>query len=274
MASLQSLDLRAPTTETAERAYLSFTAVSTYQSCPLRWAFRYLRTLPEECIAASLVFGSSIHAALAAHFERLLAGADEPTPDSLLNVFLNAWRSHTNVPVQFGKREDFDAYCRLADRTLRAFFESDWAHPKGTILAIEEELRGPVVPGCPDFLGRVDLLVDDGDELVPTDFKTSRRDWTEGHVVEAAPQLLLYNELAQQLTDGRPLGLQFAVITKTQTPDFTLHPVAHDHKQLECTKRIIQRVWRAIQARHVYPSPSPVNCPTCPYRVACRAWQG
>ena len=70
-------------------------------------------------------------------------------------VFRDSWQSHASVPVQFGKREDFDAYSRMAERTLHAFLESDWAHPHGTIVAIEEELRGPVVAGCPDILGRL-----------------------------------------------------------------------------------------------------------------------
>src|SRR5260370_42342110 len=127
MASVQSLDPCEPPTETAERDYLSFTAVSTFQSCPLRYYFRYIRNLPEECIAASLVFGSSIHAAVQWHFEQLLVGAKAPDLDQLLGIFQSAWRAHATVPVKFGKREDLDAYCRMAHRTLRAFLASDWA---------------------------------------------------------------------------------------------------------------------------------------------------
>jgi CRISPR/Cas system-associated exonuclease Cas4 (RecB family) len=271
MASL--LDLCDQTTTTG-RDYLSFSAVSTFQSCPLKYEFRYLRRLPEECIAASLVFGSAIHSAVQYHFEQLMVRSERPDLDSLLEVFQDSWKSHATARVQFGRREVFDDYCHMADRTLRVFLNSDWAHPQGTIIGIEEELRGHVVPGCPDILGRVDLLVDAGHELVLTDFKTSRNGWSEGHVVDAAPQLLLYNELAQQLTDGRPLRLQFAVMTKTKRPEFTLHGVANDAEQVNRTKRVIQRVWRAIQARQIYPNPSPISCPVCPYRAACRAWQG
>ena len=66
----------------------------------------------------------------------------------------------------------------------------------------------------------------------------------------------------------------FAVMTKTQTPDFTVHPVEPDTVQVNRTKRVIQRVWQAIQAEHFYPNPSPINCTACPYRSACQAWQG
>src|SRR5882724_7854772 len=84
MASVQSLDPCEPLTETAERDYLSFSAVSTFQSCPLRYYFRYIRNLPDECVAASLVFGSSIHAAVQMHFEQLLAGFAAPDLATLL----------------------------------------------------------------------------------------------------------------------------------------------------------------------------------------------
>jgi CRISPR/Cas system-associated exonuclease Cas4 (RecB family) len=33
-------------------------------------------------------------------------------------------------------------------------------------------------------------------------------------------------------------------------------------------------VWRAIQAGQFFPSPSPLNCHSCPYREPCRAWSG
>jgi putative RecB family exonuclease len=273
MPTVQSRGLQREPTN-IKRDYLSFSAISTFQACPLRWYFRYVRGLPQECIAASLVFGSSIHAAVQFHFEQLLAGSESPSLETLLAAFQRAWASNATSPVLFGKREQFDDYCEMAERTLQAFLNSDWSQPKGTILAVEEELRGDLVQGCPPLLVRVDLLVDAGDELVLTDFKTSRSGWSDGRVIEAAPQLLLYNELAQPLADGRPLRLQFAVMTKTKTPDFTLHAVENDPVQVSRTKRIIQRVWHAIQAQHFYLNPSPINCPSCPYRTACNAWQG
>ena len=44
------------------RDYLSFSAVRTFQGCPLKYRFRYIDGLPEDCVASSLVFGSAIAA--------------------------------------------------------------------------------------------------------------------------------------------------------------------------------------------------------------------
>jgi hypothetical protein len=41
------------------RDYLSYSQVSTYQACPLKWYFQYVAGLPPEQVAASLVFGGA-----------------------------------------------------------------------------------------------------------------------------------------------------------------------------------------------------------------------
>ena len=42
------------------------------------------------------------------------------------------------------------------------------------LLAVEQEFRRAVIPGCPDLLGRIDLIVRHGDVVRIIDFKTSR----------------------------------------------------------------------------------------------------
>ena len=263
-----------PNPQATERDYISFSAISLYQVCPLRHYFHYVAGLPEEFVSSNLVFGSALHASVQFHFEQLLAGLPAPHLDTLLEVFQERWEQTNPSSIRFGKRESRDTLGSLADRMLRVFQASAHARPAGTILGVEEELRGPVVPGCPDLLARLDLVVDAGDAIVISDFKTSRSSWGESHVIEAASQLLLYHELALGLAAGRRVCLEFAVLTKAKTPALTLHAVTADRFQIERTKRVVERVWRAIRAGHFYPAPSPMQCPTCPYRRACKAWAG
>jgi hypothetical protein len=162
----------------------------------------------------------------------------------------------------------------LADRLLRSFLQSDIAHPKGAILGVEEEIRGEIIPGCPDLLARIDLIVDAGNELVVSDFKTARCSWNDFQVEDLAPQLLLYGELVKPIADGRPIQLSFAVLTKTKTPKFTVHEVRNDPREVARFMRIVERVWQAIQSGHFYPNPSPFTCGSCSYRGPCRQWTG
>jgi putative RecB family exonuclease len=254
--------------------HLSYSAVSLFQSCPLRFYFRYVEKLPERVVSASLVFGSAMHAAVQFHFEELLIGNGPPDIDMLMGVFEHSWQAHDGQAIRFGKGENAQSLASLAERLLRHFQASAFARPVGRVIGIEEHLRGELIPGVPELLARVDLLVETDEALLLSDFKTARSDWSEDHVADAASQLLIYSELAKKLTDGKPLRLAFAVLTKRKFPELTIHPVPLDPKQVHRTKRVVERVWRSIEAGLFFPRPSPMSCPSCPYREPCRAWTG
>jgi len=256
------------------RDYLSYSSISTFQACPLKWHFRYVESLPEETISASLLFGGGIHEAIEFHFRELTAGGPPPDLDMLLDVYQDKWRDQDLGVVQFAKGDDVNTLGHLAERVLRAFQASDLARPEGEVLGVEEQLRGPVAADCPDLLARVDLLIDRGDALQVIDWKTARSRWSQQQVDTAASQLLLYGELAGEVAAGKRLELQFQVITKTKTPSVDQHRVAVDQGKLARTKALVRHVWQAMQTGHIYPNPSPTQCPGCPFRTACQAWRG
>jgi CRISPR/Cas system-associated exonuclease Cas4 (RecB family) len=68
--------------------------------------------------------------------------------------------------------------------------------------------------------------------------------------------------------------LQFGVLTKTKDVSIETHTVPFAPASLARIKRVIARVWQAIQAENFYPNPSAMNCSGCPYRTACRRWSG
>ena len=263
-----------PRSPPKEFDHISFSSISLFQSCPLRWYFKYCLGLTERSISSSLVLGSALHAAVQYHFEQLLMGRTTSDLDTLLEVFQNAWQSFDESIIRYSAGEGRDDIGALADRLLRAFLSSDFARPRGYVIGIEEELRGQVIPGAPDLVGRVDLLVDTGPELVVSDFKTARCTWNDLKVEDLAPQLLLYSELVKPLADGRPIKLEFAVLTKTKVPELTIHEVPNDPRQVLRTKKIVERVWQAIQTGAFYPNPGPLTCGTCPFRQPCREWTG
>lgn len=255
------------------RDYVSYSALSTYQQCPLRYYFRYVAGLPEATVSASLAFGSAIHAAVEMHFQELLVGETPPSLDALVDAYQKAWQER-GANVTFAASDDETGLTQTARRMLLAFQGSDFARPAGKIIGVEEELRGPVISGLPELLARLDLLVEEDEALVVSDLKTSRSRWSRDHADDAAEQLLLYSELAKQLVPGKPIRLEFAVVTKAQTPAVDRHVIESDPRRIARTKRIAQRVWQAIEAGHYYPAPSPMQCPTCPFRTPCRQWRG
>jgi putative RecB family exonuclease len=252
----------------------SYRAVRLYQACPLRYYFKYVAGLPEATVGSSLVLDEAFHACLQVHFGHLQTEGRPPDLDTLLDVFWTAWHDHDGQTIVFNHGEDLAAVARLAERLVRAFQASDLARPGGVIVGVAEELRGAIVAGCPDLLARIDLLIDTGPALVLTDFRTSRSAWNVDRVEEAAPELLIYHELVKLLAGGRPVRIEFAVVTKTKFPVLTRHEVQIDAHQVERAKVLVQRIWRGIEACYFYPVPSPLNCTHCPFRDPCRDWPG
>jgi RecB family exonuclease len=165
----------------------------------------------------------------------------------------------------------------LAGRVLRVFTQSAASDPLGTILGVEEEFRAPVIQGCPDLLGRIDLIVLSDDQLRIVDFKTARARWNDAKIQEHAPQMLLYSELPQPLASeygDHPIQLEWVVLTKTKSVSIDSHVLNPDPHQLARTKTVVRQVWNSIHAGHFYPSPSAMNCSTCPYAQACQKWEG
>ncbi len=260
---------------TKARDYLSFSAMNLYRSCPLRYKFRYLDGLPEEAVSSSLVFGSAVHASVELHFNRLLAGEPLPSIEEMLTVYHDAWRDQLEVgQVQFGKDDDVSSLSKLAGRMLEAFRSSPAAQPAGHVIGVEEELRGAIIPGVPDLLGRIDLITETDEAVVITDLKTSRSRWSRDQAEDSAEQLLLYSELVKHLVPGKQMRLRFLILTNTKEPVVGVHELPVEQQRVDRTKRVVERVWRSIEAGSFYPAPSPMQCPSCPYREPCRNWQG
>ena len=85
---------------------------------------------------------------------------------------------------------------------------------------------------------------------------------------------MLYAELAKDFAPGKPAKLEFVILTNAKEPVVDRHVLPVLPARVDRTKRVVETVWRAIDAEHFYPAPSPMNCPTCPYREQCRAWRG
>ena len=256
------------------RNHISYSSINLFRQCSLRYFFKYVAGLPEEKTSASFVFGRAIHRAVEFHFRERLSGGEGSNLDTLLGEFQAGWDEQSPETITYPKSETRDSLCHLADRLIRAFLDSDLSRPAGRIIGIEEEMRGRLIDGVPDLLARLDLMTETDDAITITDLKTARSAWSGQQADDSAEQLLLYGELVRRLLPHKPLRLEFLVATKTKEVSITRHTIPFDQRRLDRTKRIVQRVWRAIAAEHFLPSPSPMNCPTCPFRDPCRRWSG
>jgi putative RecB family exonuclease len=267
-----------PANEVAKRItgrdYISWSALSTFRTCPLKYKFRYIDGLPEESVSSALVFGTGIHTAIEQHFQAHLAGDPKPDLDTLLFAYRSAWLPHEPDAIQFGSTETRASLDALASKMLTAFLSSPAASVRGRVLGVEEPVRGLLVEGVPDLLGRIDLLTEDSDSLVITDIKTSRGKWSAEQVEDSGEQLLLYSHLVSEIAPGKTVRTRFLIITKAKEPVVEEHTREVKPAAVKRTLAGVERVWRAIEAGVFYPAPSVMSCSSCGYRAACRAWRG
>jgi putative RecB family exonuclease len=267
-----------PANETAReltgRDYISWSALSTFRTCPLKYKFRYIDGLPEESVSSALIFGTGIHTAVEQVYQAQLSGDPKPDLDALLFAYRASWLGHDPDAIQFGSSETRASLDALAARMLTAFLNSPSASVQGRVLGVEEEIRGMLVEGVPDLYGRVDLLTEDADTLVVTDIKTSRSRWSAEQVEDSGEQLLLYSHLASEISPGKKVATRFLVLTKTKEPVIEEHVREVEPGNVKRTLAGVERVWRAIEGQHFFPAPSTMNCSGCGYRAACRAWAG
>ena len=256
------------------RDYVSWSALSTFRQCPLKYKFRYIDGLPEESVSSALVFGTGIHSAVEQHFQAALSGEEQPDVDKLMFAYRSAWLPHDPNAITFGSTETRASLDALAGKMITAFLNSPTASVQGRVLGVEEEIRGMLVEGVPDLYGRVDMLTEDSDTLVITDIKTSRGKWGSGQVEDSGEQLLLYSHLASEISPGKKIATRFLVLTKTKEPVIEEHAREVNPTAVKRTLAGVERVWRAIESGVFYPSPSTMSCSSCGYRAACRAWQG
>jgi putative RecB family exonuclease len=260
--------------ELTGRDYISWSAISTFRTCPLKYKFRYVDGLPEESVSSALVFGTGIHTAVEQHYQALLAGDAQPDVERLMFAYRSAWLPHDSDAISFGTKETRETLDDLASRMLTAFLASDQARVSGSVLGVEEEIRGMLIEGVPDLYGRVDLLTEDADSLVITDIKTSRGKWSPEQVEDSGEQLLLYSRLASEISPGKKIATRFLVLTKTKEPVIEEHVREVTPAAVKRTLAGVERVWRAIESGVFYPAPSVVACSGCGYREACRSWMG
>jgi len=211
-----------------------------------------LKAEPEQ-IGSALVFGIAMHEALHAVHDAALAG----TADDRLAVFQKHWQAAITgpVPVIFGK-DKTDALVAKAEGLLAAY-----TLPPGTVLAVEEEFRIDL-PELPlPLVGRVDLVMAEGERTVVYDAKTTAGS-ALGDLDSVGFQLGVYRLV---WTDADTAAITLA---KTVKPRIACVPVAPQSEA-----RVIQHIneVHAAIAAGVRFANRGWACGTCAFARRCRA---
>lgn len=255
------------------RPHWSYSAISQFLSCPLRFYFQRVLRLPQKSVGSSLVLGSAVHAALAEYHQTVKD--DEPTDSSKLQkVITDSWNRRENeVRISYRSSENKDDLIAQGIALIEIYLQEA---PPQNIIGIEHEIVAPIHNSRGEFLETpllaiADLITEDNEEVTVREFKTSGRAYSEMEA-ETSLQPTCYVNAAQE-SFGHPATVEYTVLIKTKNPKLQRLAAVRTDEDLGRLGDIVENIERAIAAQIFYPVETPLNCSTCPFRQPCREWK-
>ncbi len=238
-----------------EPLQLSASAITEYESCPMKYMFHHLWKLrggPH----AQFTFGNVMHATIREFVGEMRTRGKAPL-EEVFSIYDREWRA-AGYPDEYQESE----YRKAGREQLEAFHKSYTAAPARVLhqektfeLALENDV---VVTGRMDQVNRVE-----DDEIEIVDYKTGRpRD--EKKAAEDL-QLSVYALAAQEALGTAARRLVFHNLATNERVE-----TARDAKALAATKEKIAEVADLIRAGE-FPAKPGYICGYCDYRPLCPA---
>ena len=238
-----------------ERLRLSFSQISTYQTCGLKYKFQYVYKIPT-APKGYYTYGSVQHEVLEEFFDKVKRG-EEVSAETLKRLYEKHWRDE-GYPDTLQQRE----YKKRGYEELTEFYERNKDVLRAP-LALEEnfsfEIGKHLVSGRID---RVDLLHDEKIEVI--DYKTGKpRDQKNA---DDSLQLSIYAMGAREKFKKDPALLSFYYLTSNEKVSSE-----RTEDELEETKEEVLKVADSILGRDFHPTKG-FHCDWCDFKPICPEW--
>ena len=240
---------------------LSYSSISTYEQCPLKWKFHYIDRIPEEP-KPFFTFGSVMHDVMEFFYVEKEGGKKKnprvraPSVDELLSYYNEIWSSEG-----YESREQEDDYRALGEKIIREYHEQH--APKFTMpIATEQHFRIEVNGiGIQGYIDRVDKISPESVGIL--DYKTSKNPFQLPQV-EKNEQLALYQMAFEELYGKRVERLTLYHLRSNM--DFTVG--RRPDSMIESLKKKIIDVAESIENEEFEPKKGPL-CAYCDYQHLC-----
>ena len=232
---------------------LSYSALSTYENCPLSYRFQYVDGLEIEP-TPHLSFGKSLHEAM-----EWLYGGDVPEPPSL-----EAFLEHLNAcwySEGYATPEEEASFLRHGREVLERYYRAhigDFRLPVAVEERFELDMGDFVLAGVID---RVDRDADGSYEII--DYKTGRRLPTLSRLREDA-QLPIYQLACREVWGVTPSKLSFYYLVHNRR--YSTRP-----RDADGLTRILDRLQAVAEAvaRGDFPATPNRLCDWCSFSDLC-----
>jgi RecB family exonuclease len=232
--------------------YLSFSRIDKYLTCPEKYRLYYVERLRPRIPAGSLVFGQTIHQALAQLFQ---GGEDS------VAFFEKAWGDLKEAEIKFSHRDSWEKLAGTGRTLLEKFIREELPRI-GQVHASEQDFELGITTLDLPFIGVIDLVADIDLKRTLIDWKTSASAYGE-HEVALSDQLTAY-----QLAVPEAEQAALCVFVKTKEPRIDWYVSRRTGDQLAEFLRKADLVAREISARHFFKRPGDW-CAWCDYLPVC-----
>jgi DNA helicase II / ATP-dependent DNA helicase PcrA len=236
---------------------LSFSRVDTFETCPLKYKFKYLFQIASPTPHAAN-FGSSVHNAVNRFHESVTSGA-EPTLELLKDCYEKTW-----IPVGYESKAHEQARKKKGLDVMETFYENEKRN--GFIVPAFLEKAFNVKIGKVRFNGRIDRIdkLPDGTYEV-IDFKTGS--YKKGVNLKNDLQLSLYALACRDVFNIKVSALSLYFLENAEKVSTTRAP-----EDLDKLKTELLEVSANIKVSDFAPTPGH-HCDWCEYRILCNAAQ-
>ncbi len=237
---------------------LSYSKISTYLQCPLKYEFQVVKRMTSRP-AGALTFGSVIHKVLEHLGQEMMKGTSSVSEEQALRLLDQHWES-----VGYESWEDEESYKARGRAAVKNFFTAFSPEPGSKIDGVEKFVEG-VVSDC-RLVGRVDRIdrLSNGKALC-IDYKTGNKP-VDPVGVRTDLQSNLYYILGEQY-----FGRQFDAFEYWYLETGQRVKVEIDERGRKDAERIVRRTARGIASKRFHAKKG-VLCSWCDYRYRCPAW--
>jgi len=257
--------------------HLSYSSISCYLQCPLKWRFHYVDQLPEEFVTSSLVFGQAIHESVAAFLNASLSG-DSLTPDEMLMVYLNAWRGSNGIEIRCSNGDSEEKLLKKAQDLLSLWHSGQDGMTE--ILGVEEEFTFDMADladypslDLPPLIGYVDHIIKQPNgSITLIDLKTAARKPSQLQADQSL-QLTAYSLGAAALGfDPDDLTLRLDYLLKGTQPDLVSLQTTRSEDDRRRFVKMVAGVWKGITNSAFFPKTDWYCRSSCGYQSQCAEW--
>jgi RecB family exonuclease len=231
---------------------LSYSSISTYETCPAKYRFQYEERLPT-APSPALSFGDSLHRALHRFHARPVPVA--PSLPELLEMLEDVW-----VSEGYADPAEEQTYREHARQVLAQYHREnagEYRIPAALEFRFEIEVEGVTLSGVID---RMDRIPGGGYEII--DYKTNRR-LPPRERIDRDLQLSIYHLAAREVWGIEPERLTLYYLLPNQRMS-----TARTREDLDELRRRIATVAERIDAGRFEPRQNPL-CDWCEFQARC-----